>query len=139
MTGFCLPRWVSLKSDDVDGRKGPGKDYPALYVYHARGLPVQIVEETTEWRRICDPDGGAVWVDRSMIDGRRTMMAAGPGPATMRRAAGAEAPSVGLLRPRALAAMGRCQAGWCKVSAQGHSGWVAAGELWGAADAAACR
>ncbi len=139
ITGFCLPRWVSLKSDDVDGRRGPGTDYPALFVYHVRGLPVQVIEETTEWRRICDPDGGVVWVNRSMIDGRRTAMALGQAPAPMRRAADAASPLVGLLNPRALASVRGCQGGWCKVSAQGRGGWVAAGGLWGASEGAMCR
>ena len=139
ITGFCLPRWVSLKSDDVDGRRGPGTDYPALFVYHVRGLPVQVIEETTEWRRICDPDGGVVWVNRSMIDGRRTAMALGQAPAAMRRSANAAAPLVGLLTPRALASVRRCAGGWCKISAQGRGGWVEAASLWGGTEAAMCR
>ena len=74
VSGFCVPRWVSLKHGEVMGRKGPGKDYPAQWVYKVKGLPVQVVGETEEWRRVCDPDGGAVWVNRSEIDGRRMIM-----------------------------------------------------------------
>ena len=86
VSGFCVPRWVSLKHGEVMGRKGPGKDYPAQWVYRVRGLPVQVVAETEEWRRVCDPDGGAAWVHRSEIDGRRTVMSLAPAPAAMRRA-----------------------------------------------------
>ncbi len=139
VTGYCLPRWVSLKSDDVDGRKGPGADYPALYIYHVRGLPVQLVEETSEWRRICDPDGGASWVNRSMIDGRRMVMALDNGAVSMRRSPDADSPVVGLLNPRALAGVSRCQGDWCKVSVQGRSGWIAAANLWGAQPSPVCR
>ncbi len=139
VTGYCLPRWVSLKSDDVAGRKGPGTDYPAQFVYHVRGLPVQIVEETTEWRRICDPDGGAVWVNRSMIDGARTAMAVTPDAAPMRRAPSDTAAIVGLLTARSLASLSRCQGDWCKVAVGSHSGWVAASGLWGSSAAPVCR
>src|SRR5580698_4234949 len=76
-SGFCIPRYVSLKRGEVFGRQGPGVDYPTVFVYHARGLPVQVIDETVDWRRVCDPDGGAVWVNKVMVDGRRTVMANG--------------------------------------------------------------
>ena len=117
-----MPRWVSLKRGEVYGRKGPGKDYPAVWVYRAPGLPVQVVGETTDWRRICDPDGGATWVHRSMVDGRRTIMATGATPTALRRAAKADAPVSGLLNGRALATLEKCQGGWCKVKAGGATG-----------------
>jgi SH3-like domain-containing protein len=139
VSGFCVPRWVSLKHGEVMGRKGPGKDYPAQWVYRVKGLPVQVVAETEEWRRICDPDGGAVWVHRSEIDGRRMIMSLAAAPAPMRRAANPAAPVAGLLNARALAALGRCQGDWCKVKAGGVSGWVATDQLWGLAPQAQCR
>ena len=138
-SGFCVPRYVSLKRGQVYGRKGPGKDYPAVFVYHAQGLPVQVVAETADWRRICDPDGGAVWVHRSMVDGRRTVMALGAQPIALRREPRTAAPVAGLLNARALAQLSRCDGGWCKVSAGGVTGWVGAGQVWGAAGEAQCR
>src|SRR5579885_430147 len=83
-SGYCVPRYLSLKRGEVYARRGPGKDYPALFVYHAKGLPVQVVDETTDWRRICDPSGALVWVHRSMVDGRRTVVAPGPQPVPLR-------------------------------------------------------
>jgi len=138
-SGFCVPRWVSLKRGEVLGRKGPGKDYPPLWIYRVQGLPVQVVAETEDWRRICDPDGGAVWVHRSMVDGRRMIMSLSPAPAPLRREPNETARETGLLNPRALAALGRCQGGWCKVTAGGLSGWLAAGQVWGLAPAPQCR
>lgn len=139
ISGFCVPRYVSLKRDEVFGRKGPGKDYPATWVYHVQGLPVQIVAETTEWRRICDPDGGAVWVNRSMVDGRRTVMAVGQATVPMLKAPMPQARVVGLLQGRAIAALGRCKGDWCKVKAGGVSGWVDSSRLWGLAPARQCH
>jgi SH3-like domain-containing protein len=137
-SGFCIPRYVSLKRGEVLGRKGPGMDYEALWIYRVRGLPVQVVAETTDWRRICDPDGGAVWVHRSMIDGRRTVMALGATPTTLYRKPGAGAVA-GLLNARALASLDRCEGEWCKVKAAGVSGWAQAGRLWGVAEGPQCR
>lgn len=138
VSGFCVPRWVSLKRGEVFARKGPGADYPALWVYRAKGLPVQVVAETTDWRRICDPGGGAAWVHRSMVDGRRMVMAAGAAPVPLYKQPGG-GPEAGRLNGRALAALGRCQGPWCKVKAGGVAGWLAAGHAWGLAAAAQCR
>ena len=139
LSGFCVPRWVSLKRGEVYGRKGAGKDYPALWIYRVKGLPVQVVAETTDWRRICDPDGGASWVHRSMIDGKRSIMALPGDPAPLRASPGEQAPIKAYLGARALAAVQRCQTGWCKVSAPGGGGWIETSRVWGAAEARQCR
>jgi SH3-like domain-containing protein len=139
VSGFCVPRWVSLKHGEVMGRRGPGKDYPAQWVYRVQGLPVQVVAETEEWRRICDPDGGAAWVHRSEIDGRRTIMARSGPQTPIRRAASAGAPEVGLLNTRALARLDRCKGQWCKVKVGGVSGWLDTGTMWGMAAERQCR
>jgi SH3-like domain-containing protein len=138
-SGYCVPRYLSLKRGEVFGRKGPGKDYPALFVYHARGLPVQVVDETTDWRRICDPEGGAVWVASAMVDGQRTVMATAAGPVALRDAPAETAGASAYLRPRAVADLGRCKGDWCEVSADGAQGWLKTSEVWGLAPQAQCR
>ena len=70
-TGLEVPRWISLKSSHVRARQGPGLDYPILWEYRAAGLPVQVIAETTEWRKICDPDGAVAWIHRTVSSGRR--------------------------------------------------------------------
>jgi SH3-like domain-containing protein len=102
-SGFCVPRYLSLRSGEVYARKGPGKDYPAVLVYHARGLPVQVVDETTDWRRICDPQGGLYWVHRSMVGGLHTVMASGAQPVSLRRSPADNAQAAAYLRPQAIA------------------------------------
>ena len=139
LSGFCVPRYVSLKRGEVYGRKGPGKDYPALWIYHVKGLPVQIVAETTDWRRICDPDGGVIWVHRSMVDGKRTVMATAPAPVPLLKQSKVGAAVGGYLNPRALADLNDCRGAWCKVTVGGVSGWLQASQVWGLARAAQCH
>ncbi len=142
-SGFCVPRWLSLKSGEVRARRGPGLDYPARWIYRSRGLPVQVVAETADWRQICDPDapasGQAIWVHRSMVDGRRFVMAPRGVTVPLADKPQAGARANGLLTPRTLASLDRCEDGWCKVSAGGVSGWVAQNAVWGTAVAAQCR
>jgi SH3-like domain-containing protein len=138
-SGFCLPRYVSLKRGEVFGRSGPGRDYPIAFVYHARGLPVQVVDETIDWRRICDPDGGAVWVSRAMVEGRRTVMALGNDPIALRAQPADTAAVTAYLRPRATAALVAANGDWRQVSAEGATGWLKSSAVWGLAPQAQCR
>lgn len=138
-SGLPVPRYVSLKFDKVNARAGPGDDHKLLWVYTARGLPVQVVAETSEWRRVCDPEGGLVWVHKRTTDGRRMVMNTRPDQVTLLRRPKPDARPAAFLNPRALAALDRCEKGWCRIKAGGVSGWAREGDLWGTAEAPQCH
>jgi SH3-like domain-containing protein len=138
-SGLPVPRYVSLKFDMVNARAGPGDDHRLLWVYRVRGLPVQVVAETTEWRRVCDPEGELAWVHKRTTDGRRTTINMSATPAPLHRRPKDASRVVAYLKPRAMAALMRCDEGWCRVRADDAAGWVRAGDLWGTADAIQCR
>jgi SH3-like domain-containing protein len=138
-SGLPVPRYVTLKFGKVNARAGPGDDHRLLFVYTVKGLPVQVVAETSEWRRVCDPTGGLVWVHKRTTDGRRSVINMGKAPVSLVRRPKDGSQSRAYLNPRALAALDRCDKGWCKVSVDGASGWVREGALWGTAEAPQCR
>jgi SH3-like domain-containing protein len=133
-SGLPVPRYVSLKHDPANARGGPGDDYKLLWVYHARGLPLLVVEETQEWRRVRDPDGGLAWVHKRVIDGERTVMRAEGSDLPLRDRPAEDARVTAVLASRAIATLIKCQGGWCKVSADHAAGWALDSALWGAAD-----
>ena len=137
-SGLPVPRYVSLKFDQVNARSGPGDDHRLLWVYHARGLPLQVVAETAEWRRVCDADGALSWVNRRTTDGRRTVMPLGQAPLPLRAQPKDSARVVAFLAPRAIADFERCAKDWCRVRAGAVSGWTSAAAVWGVADAPQC-
>jgi SH3-like domain-containing protein len=138
-SGLPVPRYVSLKFDEVNARAGPGDEHRLLWVYHVRGLPVQVVAENSEWRRICDPDGGLSWVHKRTTDGHRMVMRTQAGTAPIRDHPRNDATITAYLAPRALAALDRCAKDWCKIHVGGASGWVQAAAVWGAADPPQCH
>jgi SH3-like domain-containing protein len=138
-SGLPVPRYISLKFDKVNARAGPGGDHRLLFVYHAKGLPLQVVAETSEWRRVCDPQGAVVWVHKRTTEGRRMVMNTTDAPVALLRRPRTGAATRAYLNPRALAALDRCERGWCRVRADGVSGWTRQGELWGTAQALQCR
>jgi SH3-like domain-containing protein len=138
-SGMAVPRYVSLKFDKVNARAGPGDDHKLLWVYRAHGLPLQVIAETLEWRRVCDPDGATAWVHKRVTDGRRTAMNTSAQPVALLKRPRPDAKAAAYLTPKALATLDRCSKGWCRVKVDQASGWVREGALWGTADALQCH
>ena len=138
-SGQPVPRYVSLKFDKVNARAGPGDDYDLKWVYHAKGLPLQVVAETEEWRRVCDSDGALSWVHRRTTDARRTVMRIQPGDLALRAQPQDDAPETASLVAHAIAELGECRGDWCRISVGHARGWARADQVWGVAPAPQCR
>ena len=138
-SGLHIPRYVTLKSDPVKARSGPSDDHRVLWSYQVRGLPVQVVGETKDWRRICDPDGQLSWVNKLTTDGRRAVMRTQAGAAPIRVHPRDDAPVAAYLAPRALAALDHCRDDWCRIKVANVSGWISANDVWGVAETPQCR
>ncbi len=131
-TGLPLPRFASLKSDDVNLRTGPGLRYPIEWVYKRRDLPVQIEREFEAWRLISDQEGVKGWVHQATLVGRRTFVVTG-GEQTMRTEAADTASSLARLKPGVIGRIRACEAnaGWCQVQVADYRGWLKRDGFWG--------
>ena len=130
VTNLPLPRYVSLRSSEINVRRGPGLDYRKDWVFKRSGMPVRVVDEYGDWRRIVDKDDAGGWVYHAMITGRRTVLITADtvlfreNPAeTSAATARAEHGVVARLRS--------CAEDWCQVEADGHRGWVRKLDIWG--------
>ena len=132
LTGLPLPRFASLRSDDVNFRSGPGTRYPIEWVYRRRDLPVQIEREFDNWRLVSDPEGTRGWVHQATLTGRRSFLVIGE-VRTLRRTADVGAPAVAMLKPGVIGRVLSCAAGaeWCEVQVSGYRGYLRRSELWG--------
>ena len=66
-------------------RTGPGKNYPGVWLYQRRDLPVRVVKKYENWRLIQDPDGAQGWMLVTLLSDRRTAIVK-PGDAAARSA-----------------------------------------------------
>jgi SH3-like domain-containing protein len=131
VSGLPVPRFVSLKSDRVNMRKGPGADYPVDWVYQRRGLPVEVIAEYDVWRRIQDSEGTRGWVSQSLLDGERTALIKGNALVTLHAAPTEDAPPAAYAQPGLVAHLSSCEGDWCKVVSRGYEGWVKRTQIWG--------
>ena len=49
-SGLAIPRMVSLRSNLITARSGPGARYPIEWVYRQKTAPVEITAEFELWR-----------------------------------------------------------------------------------------
>ena len=76
-SGLPIPRFASLKSDEVNVRTGPGPRYPIDWVFVRKTMPVEVLAEVDTWRKVRSLDGTEGWVHQSMLTGRRTAIVIG--------------------------------------------------------------
>lgn len=129
-SGLPVPRYVSLKSDEINVRVGPGTRYPTRYVYKRKRLPVKIIEEFAHWRKISDYEGSSGWVHKGMLDGNRGAMIMDKTQNLYKKPA---ASSDVALRAQKLVigSLKECEPDWCELEIQGRQGWIRKADIWG--------
>ncbi len=132
VTGLPLPRFASLKTDDVNLRSGPGVRYPIDWVYKRRDLPVEIEREFEVWRLVSDPEGVKGWVHQATLTGRRTFVVTG-GEQVVRADPRDTASPVARVKPGVIGRLRSCEpaATWCQVQVADYHGWLKRTAFWG--------
>ncbi|HKW53630.1 MAG TPA: SH3 domain-containing protein [Stellaceae bacterium] len=125
-----LPRFVTLRADEVNLRTGPGERYPIDWVLIRKGLPVEIVDEFDVWRKIRDFQGSEGWVHQRMLTGARNVLIEGS-VRILHVEPDAASPAVARAEAGVVARLLECRGPWCRVEAQGIKGWLKRDEVWG--------
>lgn len=131
-SGLPLPRFVSLRSDEVNLRTGPGQRYPIDWIYARKDLPVEVIAEFEAWRKIRDWQGTEGWVHQSMLSGRRMMVVIG-GQRQLRGSDTDSSDTVAVVDPGVLGRLLQCPRNrdYCRVDVGQTQGWLRRDEIWG--------
>ena len=135
-SGYPLPRFVSLSSSEVNVRMGPSFKHKVKWTFHKEGLPVEVVREFGNWRRVRDSEGDEGWVHHSLLSGRRTVLVLPWTTETdqtvpLRPVPNDDARPVAYLEPFVLGDVDECDGAWCAISGRGWRGVVPQKVLWG--------
>ena len=130
-TGLPLPRFVSLRSSEVNMRTGPGTRYPIDWVYTKRGLPVEIVNEYDTWRKIRDVTGDEGWVHQSMLSGTRTALVTEK-IRPLYAEPNIDSNVLARMEPGVMVMLEECTGDWCEINIDKFDGWMTKSALWGA-------
>jgi SH3-like domain-containing protein len=134
VSGLPIPRFVSLKPSDTPMREGPSKDHRIKWVFKKEGVPVEIIAEFENWRRVRDSEGDDGWVFHSRLSGRRTAqinpnLKQADIPLYTRD--NDSTPVVARLQPGVIGSVEQCTGKWCRLIGDGFDGWLPQERLWG--------
>lgn len=126
------PYWASISAGEARMRTGPGKAYPATWLYKKRDLPIRVVGTYPNWRKVQEPDGTTGWMLVSLLSDTRTAIIP-PGPARALHAAPAANAKVAYrVGPGVVGRVSKCGGGWCRFDVGGgRSGFVRTSDVWG--------
>ncbi len=131
LTGLPLPRYAAIRATEANLRVGPSMNYPVLWRYEERGLPVRIVKEHFNWRKVEDPRGETGWMSAHLLaDWPRAIVTTAD--RLLRRSPEAGARGVAKLERGVVVTVLERREGWCRVAKEGHKGWLKSDEVWGA-------
>ncbi|GGD93190.1 hypothetical protein GCM10011515_11210 [Tsuneonella deserti] len=128
-----VPYWASIKTEKLNLRAGPGRDYPVRWVYHRPGLPLKVIRVHEGWRLVRDPAGDEGWVTANLLSKERGGIVVGEGLAAIREKPGDGSKLKWNAEPGVVAHIDDCADGWCRIDVEGRAGFMRAERLWGAA------
>ncbi|MGK6320444.1 SH3 domain-containing protein [Sphingomonas sp. DT-204] len=125
-----VPYYASISAGQARMRTGPGRNYPANWLYQRAGLPVKVIDVYKEWRKVEDPGGTQGWMLVNLLTDTRTGYVTDTIVA-MRSAPEANASIQWRAAPGVVGRISKCSRGWCLFDVKGRAGYVEAIHLWG--------
>ena len=130
VTNMPLPRFVSLKGDEGNARRGPGLTHRIDWVFTRAGMPLKITAEYENWRRVEDVEGAGGWVHYALLSSARTALVT----QDMAELRNDPDTSATVIAQAELGVVGRileCNPGWCRLSIDGQRRRVLKSSIWG--------
>ena len=131
ITGLDIPRFVSLKSNDVNLRVGPSINYPIKLKYIQENLPIQVIDEFDVWRKVQDHENNIGWIHKSLIKGERFILTFDKNKKEKKIYNRPNGKLVGIIKSNNIINLENCLIDWCYISHNYISGWISKDFIWG--------
>jgi SH3-like domain-containing protein len=125
------PYWASISAGQALMRTGPGRNYPATWLYRRADLPVKVVETYPDWRKVQDPAGETGWMLQRLLSDTRSAIVTAGSPAPMHESPDAGSRIAYHAERGVVGRISRCTGGWCQFEVSGRKGYIQADQIWG--------
>lgn len=128
------PYWASIASGQAMTHTGPGRNYPNVWLYQRRDLPVRVIKKYETWRLIQDPDGAQGWMLVTMLSDRRTAIVRPGEPRPVRGERRDDAKVRYMAEQGVVGRIDKCKGdGWCRIEIGKKEGYIRTSDVWGVA------
>ncbi len=124
------PYWASIVAGEARMRTGPGRQFPANWLYQRENLPVKVIATYPNWRKVEDPDGTQGWIQANLLSADRTGLVKGEVRA-LRDKPNSAGRVIFRAEPGVVGKISECGKGWCRLDVRGRMGYIEAEHLWG--------
>ena len=125
------PYWASIASGEAMMRTGPGKNYPGVWLYKRRDLPIRVVKIYPNWRLIEDPDGTRGWMLVTLLSDRRTAIVKAGQPRPIHLEPSDASKVRYRAEPGVVGRIEKCRNGWCHFAVAKRDGYIRMSDIWG--------
>jgi SH3-like domain-containing protein len=125
------PYWASISASKALMRTGPGRNYPATWLYLRPDLPIRVVETYPNWRKVKDPDGATGWMLQRLLSDARTGLVIGNETQPMHEEPREDSKVRFRAEPGVVGRLSKCDGHWCRFDVVGRQGYIREDRLWG--------
>ena len=125
------PYWASISASEALMRTGPGKTYPAKWLYRRADLPIKVLEVYPSWRKVQDPAGETGWMLVNLLSDTRTGLVTGTEPRPMHEEPNTSSRILFVAQPGVVGRLSECSGDWCAFDVGGRRGYISREHFWG--------
>ena len=118
-----------LKNSKVNVRIGPGFDYPIKFIYKKKYLPVKIIDNKENFRKVIDHKKNGGWIHISQLKKINSILVLSD--RILFKKPTYNSKPLANIKSGRLFILEKCKKTWCEVSSQNFSGWITTENVWG--------
>ncbi len=122
--------FLTLRYDTVNLRVGPSKDYPVKIFYKKKFLPVLVLEQIDNFKKIRDHENNTGWIHVSQLSSKKAAIVINENLIMFKNPTVYSQPLVIFEKGR-LTKIIKCKDEWCKAKSDKYKGWLKKENLWG--------
>ena len=130
VTGYDIPRFVSLKSDKINLRVGPSINYPINLTYIKKNFPIEIIDVFDVWRKVRDHKNNTGWIKKGLLKGDRFVLT-GLDNKNVKIFNYPDGIEIGIIEKNNILYLEKCLENWCYISNKLIKGWISKDGIWG--------
>ena len=121
--------FLMLKNSKVNVRMGPGLDYPVKFIYKKKYLPVKVIDQKENFRKIIDHKKNSGWIHISQLKKVNSVIVLSN--RILFKKPTFNSKPIANIESGKLLVLEKCKKNWCKVISKNYSGWINMDNVWG--------
>ena len=122
--------FLTLKYNKVKVRQGPSFKHPVKFIYKKKYLPIKIIDNKDNFRKITDLKNNNGWIHVSQLSKKKSAINIHNLSIIFKKPNIYSQPMAKLEKGK-IVIVKKCKEDWCKIITNDYKGWIFKNYLWG--------